>query len=181
MNMEFKIKVEIGLTPQFEELARAFMGGCMSAKQTPEAEKKASVTAKAVGEPTEYVPETTTEKKAAKAGKETKTAEPKVEANPVEDAKPARNPEITEEDIREAMHMCRLRIEGEDYKTNADSEGYKKHHKGLTEQFKTMAKTLGYERPSILPPELRKTFVDECADLIYDEESGQYRLASIPV
>lgn len=93
------------------------------------------------------------------------------EALPFADV-PAQQPEkeLTEEDIRAAMHRTRQRFEGEDYKENTDSEAYKKYHKQLTGQFKQIAAVLGADKPSALPADRRAAFIAECDVLIIDEK-----------
>lgn len=71
----------------------------------------------------------------------------------------------SEEDVREAMHTARQRIEGNDYKEHTDSEPYKKYHRALTEQFKSISASLGSDRPSALPPEQRGSFIKACNKL----------------
>lgn len=73
--------------------------------------------------------------------------------------------ELTEEDVRAAMHRTRQRIEGEDYKEHTDSEAYQKYHKPLTAQFKNMAALLGADKPSTLPEDKRETFIKQCEEL----------------
>lgn len=73
--------------------------------------------------------------------------------------------------IREIMHRTRRRFEGEDYKENTESEAYKKYHRALTSQFKQIAISLGYEKPSCIDtPEKVKAFATECDALIIDEK-----------
>lgn len=73
--------------------------------------------------------------------------------------------ELTEEDVRAAMHKTRQRIEGEDYKEHTDGEAYKKYHKALTAQFKNIAALLGSDKPSALPAEQRANFIKQCDEL----------------
>ena len=68
---------------------------------------------------------------------------------------------LTEVDVREAMDACRKRIEGEDYATNTKSEGYKKYHRELSKQFKSIAMFLGAEKPSMLPEGKRYSFIEQ--------------------
>lgn len=77
--------------------------------------------------------------------------------------------ELTEEDIRAAMHRTRQRFEGEDYKENTDSEAYKKYHKQLTGMFKQIAAVLGADKPSALPADRRASFIAECDALTIDD------------
>lgn len=79
---------------------------------------------------------------------------------------------LTEEDIRACMHRTRQRFEGEDYKENTTSEGYKKYHKQLTSQFKGIAVVLGADKPSALPVEQRAAFIAECEALIINEDGN---------
>lgn len=78
--------------------------------------------------------------------------------------------ELTEEDIRAAMHRTRQRFEGEDYKDNADSDAYKKYHKQLTGMFKQIAAVLGADKPSALPVDKRASFIAECDALALDDK-----------
>lgn len=81
-------------------------------------------------------------------------------------AAPAEQPaakEYTEVDVRAAMDAARKRIEGEGWKENPDSEGYKKYHRPLTAWFKETAALYGAEKPSALPDsESRGKFIAAC-------------------
>lgn len=97
--------------------------------------------------------------------------EPASEAAPAEPAEqPAQEiKEYTEVDVRAAMERTRKRIEGEDYKENTSSEKYKKYHRALTAEFKSIAAFLGSDKPSALPSsELRETFCNQCDALILE-------------
>ena len=72
---------------------------------------------------------------------------------------------LTAEDVRAAMHKTRQRIEGEDYKENTNGEAYKKYHKPLTAQFKSIAALLGADKPSALPPDKIANFIEQCDGL----------------
>lgn len=80
--------------------------------------------------------------------------------------------EYTEVDVRAAMDATRRRIEGEDYKNNTGSEGYRKWHRALTAWFKNTATVLGAEKPSALPDsESRGSFIAHCeAVYVKDDE-----------
>lgn len=98
---------------------------------------------------------------------------PEVSNQPADETKaetaPAQEPEekeLTEVDVRAAMDRTRRRIEGENYKEDTSSEGYKKWHRVLTGWFKTTAAVYGAEKPSTLPDhKARKGFVTECDEL----------------
>lgn len=85
---------------------------------------------------------------------------------PAPEAKAEEAPKVyTEEDIREAMHRTRQRIEGDDYRDNTGSEAYKKYHKALTSEFKALATLQGAEKPSAIKEENRYAFICACDDL----------------
>lgn len=73
--------------------------------------------------------------------------------------------ELTEEDVRAAIHKTRQRIEGEDYKEHTDSDAYKKYHRVLTAEFKNISALLGADKPSALPAGQRANFIKRCDDL----------------
>lgn len=82
----------------------------------------------------------------------------------------------TEVDVRDAMDRTRRRIEGENYKEQTDSEGYRKWHRKLTGYFKNTAAILGADKPSTLPDsDSRKRFCEMCdaVEIINDELSEQ--------
>lgn len=93
------------------------------------------------------------------------TDEPK-EPTAAQIAAPVEQPaakEYTEVDVRAAMDAARKRIEGEGWKENPDSEGYKKYHRPLTAWFKETAALYGAEKPSALPDsESRGKFIAAC-------------------
>lgn len=99
------------------------------------------------------------------------TAEPVPE--PAQEPEPAAAPtkELTEADIRDAIDRCRRRIEGEDYETNAKSEGRKKYHNALSTWFRQTAELIGgINKPSKLPAEKREAFVRECERAVILED-----------
>ena len=95
---------------------------------------------------------------------------PQAEPAPAEPTAPAEQPaqkkEYTEVDVRAAMHRVRQRIEGENYKEQPDSEGYKKWHKVLTAWFKNTAAVCGADKPSALPDsDSRYKFIQCCENV----------------
>lgn len=171
--MDLKISIEIGVTPELRALAESLLG-------TRKAAPESVVVVKEVKQKAEPKAAKQAEKEAPK-----QEAKPQPQPQPQQEEQPKAQPQqeqpkaqpqqeqkatYTEEDVREAMHKCRCRIEGEDYKENTSSEGYTKYHKNLTAYFKNMSARLGYDRPSELPVELRKAFIDECADIIIGED-----------
>lgn len=162
--MDLKISIEIGVTPELRALAESLLG-------TRKAAPESVVVVKEVKQKAEPKAAKQAEKEAPK-----QEAKPQPQPQPRQEEQPKAQPRqeqkatYTEEDVREAMHKCRCRIEGEDYKENTSSEGYTKYHKNLTAYFKNMSARLGYDRPSELPVELRKAFIDECADIIIGED-----------
>ena len=107
--------------------------------------------------------------------------DPAPAAAPVEEEQPAQeqpaaadpNREYTEVDVRAAMDATRKRIEGENYKENPDSEGYKKWHRVLTAWFKNTAATFGAEKPSALPDSQSRYSFIRCCEEVYVNQAGE--------
>lgn len=95
---------------------------------------------------------------------------PADQSEPQAEAEAETNRELTEEDVREAMHKVRQRIEGENYKENTDSENYKKYHRVLTQTFKNISALLGSDKPSTLPADQRAAFINEINALVVNEK-----------
>lgn len=167
------IHVDLGVTPELVALVNAVIGHRqMPTVEAPKPEPSASE------QPEAAAP-------AKKRGRKSATAEapaPEVEA-PAEEAAPEPEPEaeadaeaeapaeaepkeLTEQDIRDAMHRTRQRIEGENYKDETDGELYKKYHRQLTSWFKNTAALLGSDKPSALITEKgqdeARQFIEEC-------------------
>ena len=142
--IQINVAVNIGMSPELSE----FLSMLLDRKQVtcparvPEEKKEVVVEAPAVIYPELAEPEQSAP----------------VEAPPVK--------ELTEVDVREAMDRCRKRIEGEDYKENTSSEGYKKWHRQLTSWFKNASAAHGAEKPSALPDhESREAFIKMCEEV----------------
>ena len=163
------IHVDLGVKPELVALVNAVIGHRpMPTVEAPKPEPSASE------QPEAAAP-------AKKRGRKAATAEaqaPEVEA-PTEEAAPEPEPEaeaeapaeaepkeLTEQDIRDAMHRTRQRIEGENYKDETDGELYKKYHRQLTSWFKNTAALLGSDKPSALITEKgqdeARQFIAEC-------------------
>lgn len=150
--ININVRVQIGVTDALCGLLSAFaknaVPGVVAAQPTPApAQEK---------EPAEAAPV----QPAAEVQKPEATA---VEAVPVPEPAPEAEKELTEVDVRAAMDRTRRRIEGENYKEDTSSEGYKKWHRALTGWFKAVAALHGADKPSALPDhESRKGFIAEC-------------------
>ena len=149
--IEINVKVTIGM----ENALLGVLTKLMNREEAPEAvpAPKPSKRAKQVEQ--EPQPKSEVENQQAEAA----PAEP---AAPAE--QPAQNKEYTEVDVRAAMHKVRQRIEGENYKEQPDSEGYKKWHKVLTGWFKNTAVFCGGERPSTLPDSSSRYQFIQCCE-----------------
>jgi hypothetical protein len=145
--IQINVAVNIGVTPELSE----FLSMLLDRKQVtpcqarePEEKKEVVVEAPAVI-----------------------NAEPAEPEQPAPVEAPAK--ELTEVDVREAMDRCRKRIEGEDYKENTSSEGYKKWHRQLTSWFKNTSAALGADKPSALPDhDSRAAFIEMCEQVTAD-------------
>lgn len=94
------------------------------------------------------------------------TEEPATEPQAPAPVAPAKK--YTAADVRDAMHRCRLRIEGDDYDTNPESEGRKLYHKALNTKFKRIAESLGYDKPTLLPAELIDGFIAQTESIVVE-------------
>lgn len=171
MKAELTINVQIGVTPEVTNLVMALLH-----KETPAAPATTAAPAATVENPAPEAPAAS-----GRRGRKSKTEtqdpapEPSAEAAPANDVdqgqaqEPAPEPEkpvqLTEEDVREAMHRTRTRIEGEGYKDNTEMEGRKKYHTQLTATFKQISALLGADKPSALPADQREAFIKQCDDL----------------
>lgn len=163
--IEINVKVTIGM----ENALLGVLTKLMNREEAPEAvpAPKPSKRAKQVEQ--EPQPKSEVENQQAEAAAP-QTEQPAAEPAPAEPAapaeQPAQNKEYTEVDVRAAMHKVRQRIEGENYKEQPDSEGYKKWHKVLTGWFKNTAVFCGAERPSTLPDSnSRYNFIQRCENV----------------
>ena len=166
MKTDFSINVQVnlGVTPEVVQLVTAVLQSSSRQADNGQANEPS-----ADEKPASQTRKPKTESRAAQTGKaedEVKpngqdTAKESIQADKAEDKAKS----LTEEDVRAAMHQTRLRIEGEDYKENTSGELYKKYHKALSTQFKSIATFLGAEKPSLLPADKRQAFIDECAKL----------------
>lgn len=176
MDFNLNVNVQIGVTPQLATFLTALLQSrpatsvrvhipATEASPEPAESEKSRRTRRAKTETAEIAAPVEAVEEAPE------TPQPAAEPKPFAEA-PAQQPakELTEEDIRAAMHRTRQRFEGEDYKDNTDSEAYKKYHKQLTGMFKQIAAVLGADKPSALPADMRASFIAECDALIIDEK-----------
>ncbi len=162
--IQINVQVNIGLSGELLTLISSVIN-----RQAP-VQEVAAVPVPSKKKPTKQQPKPEVENTAEAAPVE-QAASVQEEA-PTQD--PAPQPEAqpqeknyTEADVRAAMDRTRRRIEGENYKENPDSEGYKKWHRALTGWFKNTAAVCGAEKPSALPDsESRARFIASC-DAVY--------------
>ncbi len=163
--MDLTINIKLGITPELADLMAKFLAKgpapVSAAPAMPAAPEENPDPA-----PAPAAPAKKSRKKAEPAPEPAPEPKPGHAIDPTDDM-PETVADPTEEDVRAAMHKTRQRIEGEDYKDDTESEGYKKYHSWLTKEFKALSKKLsGQEKPSALPPELRKAFIDGCEDIV---------------
>lgn len=139
--MELTINVQVGVSPEVAELVRKAVAMIMSVRQPAEELEKAVLPAEELE---------------------------KAELPAEEASLPAKAP--TMEDVRSAMHKARQRIEGENYKEQPDSDGYKKYHKQMTAAFKNISALLGADKPSALPEDKRMSFIEQCNEIIVKDD-----------
>ena len=166
------IHVDLGVTPELVALVNAVIGHRQmptveapkpepSASEQPEAAAPAKKRGRKAA--TAEAPAPEVEAPEVEAPAEEAAPEPEAEAEAPAEAEPK---ELTEQDIRDAMHRTRQRIEGENYKDETDGELYKKYHRQLTSWFKNTAALLGSDKPSALITEKgqdeARQFIAEC-------------------
>ena len=176
-DFSINVNVSIGITPEVVQLVTAILakqpaqivapGTVVSNEPQPEPQATAKKTRKGKGEATAEAPANDAAGEQQEA--ETPTDQPKPQPEPEAEAENA-NRELTEEDVREAMHKVRQRIEGENYKENTDSENYKKYHRVLTQTFKNISALLGSDKPSTLPADKRADFISEINALVVNDK-----------
>jgi len=160
--IQINVSVNIGVTPELNGLLTSlFNRPQVEAPAAAPAQKKPRA---AKQQPVVENPEP--QQETAPVAEPEQAPEPKTEAAaPVEAAQ--ENKVYTVVDVRAAMDKTRKRIEGENWKENPDSEGYKKWHRQLTAWFKNTAAICGAEKPSALPDgESCQKFVAYC-DAVY--------------
>lgn len=178
MDFNLNVNVQIGVTPQLATFLTALLQSRPAtpvqlpateapAPEAPAESEKPRHTRRAKTDVSEAAAPVVAAEEVPQPEAPEQAAEPKPFAEV-----PVQQPEkeLTEEDIRVAMHRTRQRFEGEDYKENTDSEAYKKYHKQLTGKFKQIAVVLGADKPSALPADRRASFIAECDALIIDEK-----------
>ena len=161
------IHVDLGVTPELVALVTSIIGHRqMTAVEAPKPEPSASE------QPEAAAP---AKRRGSRKAATAEAPAPEVEA-PAEEAAPepeaeapaeSESPkELTEQDIRDAMHRTRQRIEGENYKDETESELYQKYHRQLTAWFKNTAALFGSDKPSALIAEKgqdeARQFIEEC-------------------
>jgi hypothetical protein len=168
-DFSINVNVSIGVTPEVVALVTSILtkqpgqivvpGVVSDTKPEEAAQAPVRKTCKAKGEAAAEAPVDQQEE-------ETPADQPE----PQPEAEAETNRELTEEDVREAMHKVRQRIEGENYKENTDSENYKKYHRVLTQTFKNISALLGSDKPSTLPADQRAAFINEINALVVNEK-----------
>ena len=173
-DFSINVNVSIGVTPEVVALVTSILakqpgqivvpGVVSDTKPEEAAQAPVRKTRKAKGEAAAEAP--ATDAPVDQQEEETPADQPEPQA----EAEAETNRELTEEDVREAMHKVRQRIEGENYKENTDSENYKKYHRVLTQTFKNISALLGSDKPSTLPADQRAAFINEINALVVNEK-----------
>ena len=173
-DFSINVNVSIGVTSEVVQLVTAILakqpaqivapGTVVSNEPQPEPQAAAKKTRKGKGEAAAEAPANDA------AGEQQEAETPTDQPEPQPEAEAEANRELTEEDVREAMHKVRQRIEGENYKENTDSENYKKYHRVLTQTFKNISALLGSDKPSTLPADQRAAFINEINALVVNEK-----------
>ncbi|WP_294610944.1 hypothetical protein [uncultured Bacteroides sp.] len=170
--IQINVSVNIGVNQELHGLLSALLNHPQVEAETAAPAPRKQRTAKAqpvVEKKPEAQPQPEPQPETTKEKEETPEPQPETTA---EETEPAANPtpgtkEYTEVDVRAAMDRTRKRIEGENYKEQTDSEGYKKWHRALTGWFKNTAALCGAEKPSALPDSKSRYEFISCCDEVY--------------
>lgn len=164
------VQVNVGVTPELASLVKPIVDHLQGARAVEAAPAAPQPETKPASKKTKQQPAADPAPEAPAATAETTQEQPAAEQQ-AEAA--AEEKEYTEVDVRAAMDRTRKRIEGEDYKDNTTSDGYKTWHRALTAQFKQIAGVLGSDKPSALPSsELRGSFIRQCDELEIGEDGS---------
>lgn len=168
MKTDFSINVQVnlGVTPEIVALVNAILRHRPTIAPSNEEALNGNGQVDNNPEPTKEAAGDE-EQEEAKAEEAAPQDEERAEAQAEAEQKP-----LTAEDVRAAMHATRQRIEGEDYKENTTGDLYKKYHKPLTAQFKSIAALLGADKPSALPPDKIASFIEQCDELQIMEDGA---------
>lgn len=148
--ISINVQIQVGVTDQLYKLLAPLAN-------LPAGTRKAQIPAK----------EDKPEPAAEPAEPQQEQPAPEASAEPAPAEQPAQDKEYTEVDVRAAMDKVRRRIEGENYKEQTDSEGYKKWHRALTGWFKNTAAVCGAEKPSALPDSKSRYMFIQCCENVY--------------
>ena len=179
-----EIEIKLGVTPELASLLTAVVSAFAQNRVTAEV-TATDAPATVVEKPKKMkdMAKETAKPKSVKETEPTREVEPAKTADTPETAETTKasapDRQLTEEDIRTAIHATRAKFEGSDYLNNTESEGYKKYHRQLTQQFKGIAISLGFEKPSLIDADHRQQFVDECGQLKLSED-GKEIVTNIP-
>lgn len=176
MKTDFNINVQVnlGVTPELVGLVETVLtarhqafgfGPTPATMPEQHSQSETEQPAKDEAKPSKEVSAKTPKQQQAQEEKSQAKANEQPVKEPAAETKPEGPKQYTEEDVREAMHRTRQRIEGQDYKEHTDSEAYKKYHRQLTATFKNIAALLGSDKPSTLPAEQRASFISQCDEL----------------
>lgn len=166
-NLEITVHVNLGVTPELTALVNAILHKETQPVEAASLEPAPEAAPAPIDEKPALKPRKSKSDTAAPEAAPASETEAEPEAASAEDEKPK---ELTEEDVRAAMHRTRTRIEGEDYKENTDGEKYQKYHKQLTANFKNISALLGADKPSALPADKRESFIKQCDELVIGDD-----------
>lgn len=171
MTLNFNVNVTLGVTPQLERLTRLLLPAHTSGMAgAVEACDNATALVEQATEAVQMANDLIEQGIKARCAEAATTEEAAPEAP--QPATTTTAPPPTEADIRSAIERARLRIQGDDYKENAESDGNKKYKRKLTAYLKGLSVALGADKPSLIAPENRQTFIERC-DAIWVNNAGE--------
>lgn len=171
------VQVNVGVTPELASLVKPIVDHLQGARAVEAAPAAPQPETKPASKKTKQQPAADPAPEAPAATAETTQEQPAAEQQ-AEAAAEEKN--YTEEDVRAAMDRTRKRIEGEDYKDNTTSDGYKTWHRKLTAWFKDVAKQCGAEKPSALEDSKSRAMFIQACDAVKVDDKGELNDDDLP-
>lgn len=175
--MDLNVNVTFGVTPALSTLVEQALTSALAPKpdQAPTPEPAPAPIPAPTPAPMKQEPQKTEKAKPAEKAKPVEKAplpeHPTPEQENLMTIQPDSTTVLTEGDIRQAIDLTYIRLEGEDFKEQIAKDPKKMAlHKMINQTFRRIAENLAGTRPSKLPEDKRPAFVAACREIFINEE-----------
>ncbi len=181
--MDFKVNVIFDVAPTLAELLGALVRALQAAPtkqapasapapELPSTQPQMAAPPTPVNTPTPPTPPTPPKTPAApEAAPAPLPQKPTPEQENLMTIQPTSTTELTDGDLRQAMDLVYIRLEGEDYKDRIGTDPKQLAvHKAINRTFKQISQTLGSTRPGDLPVDKRPAFVAACREIFLNAD-----------